>query len=191
MRTYSCRILIILAVLKVSSLAGQGPVLPPPAAPPESVVVGLLRHLQRHDWPGVAAYYDPAEVARFADVMHRFLAVPGAGEGLAQALSLSVEESLALSPPALFAQFLALGARTNPEVFDALKTAEYRVVGRVEEDAAHIHLVLRGRMSLKGLALNATELRSFRQTSRGWRLELPNEMQGFIVGLEAGMKAAE
>ena len=188
MRPFLPLLLAVQATFSPVMSRAQLPALPAPSAPAESVATSFLTHMKAQDWPGAAQYFDSREIARFADVFQRYAAQPQAGEGMAQILGITREELLALPPADLFAQFLAVGAKANPDLYEAMKTSTYQILGRIAEDSDQVHLVLRGAMTLKGVAFSAVEVRSFHRSPQGWRLQMPPEMSGLVLGLEAGLQ---
>jgi hypothetical protein len=188
MRLYSCTVLLLGLSPAFAVTAAQEPVVLPASFPPESVAVAFFKHHHSYGWHGSAPYFDPAELGRFADIIQRFLERRDTRKGLAKIFQLSVAEIQALSPQALLEHFLTLASKREPTIFNAARTATFATLGRVEEDSSHVHLVIRTELAFRGMGFAATEVRSFRRTPDGWRLELPYPMQGLMIGMEAALR---
>lgn len=153
---------------------------------PEAVTLEFLQALKRSDWAAAVSYSDPVEMAAFANIFHRLAETPGAEQELAQIFNLKEGEQVAALPPAeLVARMLAYSIGRNPETSAALKTAEYQVLGRVDEGSDQTHVVLRVTIRVQSAQVGTAEIRSLRHTAQGWRLQLPAEMKGMIAGFAA------
>lgn len=191
MRRLTLALLLLGAGTRAAPAAAQLPPMPVASAPPESVMTGFYAHLKAQDWTGTASYYDLEDITRFADIVNRFAQIPGAREGFIQGLGLSDSAFAALSPTELYARIMELGLKANPDVTEATRTTVYRILGRVEEDSTHLHLVVRGAATIKGMAFTVTEVRSFHRGAAGWRLSMPSTMQGLMIGLESAMQQTQ
>jgi len=175
----------LIVLLIARPLVAQVPALPPPSATPESVVTVFLSGLTAGDWKSSTRLMDSAETAHFSDIIHRLASKPGVASGLAQAWHITEAEVQSLSPSDLLAAIMQVAAGSSQATGDLLKTASYTILGRVDEGADQAHIVIRTRISVKGVEVSTTEVRSLRRSAVGWRIELPAEMKGLIAGFEA------
>jgi hypothetical protein len=155
------------------------------------VLTTFFVHLQGRDYEGAAAYFDPDEVARLWSAFHRLSELPGGAEGLAKGLGISDSAFRTLSPTSLYGHLIERGIQASPEVSEATQSATFRIIGRVDEDTATVHLILRGAGTVSGMKFSTAELRSLRHTRVGWRLSFPDQMQGVMMGLEKALQGMQ
>lgn len=185
MRTFSTFLggLLLLPI----TLAGQAI---PASLPADSVTMRMLSAIQKQDYSAAATFFDPVETDEFIAAFRPLTSSPEAAATFAQALGLPDGAALASATPTeLLGRFLSVAAKANPDAFESVSTARYAIVGQVMEGGTQTHVVLRASLSMKGYDITTAELRSLIKRDVGWRIQLPAEMRGMIVGLKVAAQS--
>jgi hypothetical protein len=165
-------------------LGGQSAASLPATAPADTVTMRMIGAMQKQDYSAAATYFDPVETNEFMEAFRPLTSNPDAAATFAQALGLPDAAALGSATPIeLLGRFLAVAAKTNPEMFEALSTAKYAIIGQATEGTTQTHVILRATLTMRGHEMSAAELRSLVKRDVGWRIQLPVEMRGMMIGL--------
>lgn len=173
---------LLLACLPLPAFAQTAPA----TDTPEAAAAALYAAMQRGDWKGAAALFDPAALKEFRGTMAPLLEL-GADGAQAEALAmmfggLEPAELKAASDTAFFAAFFGgIVASTG------VKLDQQQVLGSVAEGDVR-HVVTRNTVSGMGIRLTQMEVVSARKTADGWRVLLSGEMKGMAEVLSQRLK---
>lgn len=176
---------LLLACLPLPAFAQTAPA----TDTPEAAAAALYAAMQRSDWKGAAALFDPAALKEFRDTMAPLLEL-GADSPQAGALAmmfggLEPAKLKAASDAEFFAAFFG-GIVASAGV----KLDRQQVLGSVAEGDTR-HVVTRNTASGMGMQITQMEVVSVRKTADGWRVLLSGEMKGMAEALSQRLQTAE
>ena len=89
----------------------------------------------------------------------------------------SADELRALSKEAFFISFLKGSLFSQPEIFEAMKSMQYTIIGTAAEDNGVVHVLYRLKMSMLGSEVEELETISLKQSGDTWRLLLSGDIE--------------
>ena len=155
---------------------------------PEALAARALAVTSSFDWPGLARLIDPSELERVQHVFGRLMEAEPDPNVFGMFDVTSREEFLALPPHEVMIAFLEIA-----EVQQQLRSVQIldgRVIGIVRESDDQAHAVIRQTVRLQGMEISTPDIISMRRRDGGWWLQMGPELEGMLVGLEAGLQEA-
>lgn len=159
------------------------------AATPEEVTKQYFALVQEKKWDEVASLYAPSALADFREAMSFLLELPP--ETSAEVLSTffgpeATRESVTgMSDADFFASFVRLMMSQMPET-NSIDFGAVEVLGSIPEGETLRHVVVRSKVGVGAVAIEALEVVSYRREKDRWGMLL----QGKISGLAEQMKEA-
>ena len=83
----------------------------------------------------------------------------------------------ALSKEAFFVSFLKGSLFSQPEIFEAMKSMQYTIIGTAPEGDGVVHVLYRLKMSMMGSNIEELETISLKQSGDSWRLLLSGDIK--------------
>ena len=154
----------------------------------DALAARALTITSRHDWDALARLIDPAELQRVQSVFGRLMETEPDPSVFAMFDVTTPEEFMALSPHEVMLSFLQIA-----EVQQQLRSVEIkdgRVIGIVREGEDQAHAVVRQTVSGQGFEISGIDIISMRRRDGAWWLQMGPELEGLLIGLEAGLKDA-
>lgn len=155
---------------------------------PEALAARALAVTSAFDWAGLARLIDPSELERVQHVFGRLMEAEPDPTVLGMFDVTTREEFLALPPHDVMIAFLEIA-----EVQQQLRSVEIldgRVIGIVRESDDEAHAVIRQTVRMMGFDISTPDIISMRRREGGWWLQMGPELEGMLIGLEAGLQEA-
>ena len=155
---------------------------------PEALAARALAATSAFDWAGLARLIDPSELARVQQVFGRLMEAEPDPNVFGMFDVTSREEFLALPPHDVMLAFLEIA-----EVQQQLRSVEIvdgRVIGIVRESDDEAHAVIRQTIRMQGFEISNVDIISMQRRDDGWWMKMGPELEGMLVGLEAGLMEA-
>jgi hypothetical protein len=89
----------------------------------------------------------------------------------------SADQLLALSKEQFFVSFLEGSLFSQPEIFEAMKTMQYTIIGSAPEGEAVVHVLYRLKMNMMGTDIEELETISLQRSGDSWRLLLSGDIK--------------
>ncbi|MGB0373217.1 MAG: hypothetical protein ACPGN3_17950 [Opitutales bacterium] len=159
------------------------------AKTPEELSKEYFDLLVTQDWNKIGALYDPAALSDFKDMMSFLGEIPddAAGPVLGQFFGpgTTSEDVAGMSDVAFFTGFMR-GVMVQAAAVGQLNFENIDILGTLEEGENLNHVVIRTRVGIGEMSLEAMEVITFSNASGEWKIVL----QGKIKGMAKQMKAA-
>lgn len=155
---------------------------------PEALATRALDVTSKFDWESLARLIDPAELERVQHVFGRLMEAEPDPSVFGMFDVTSREEFLALPPHKVMLSFLEIA-----EVQQQLRSVEIvdgRVIGIVRESDDEAHAVIRQTIRMQGFEISNVDIISMQRRDDGWWMKMGPELEGMLVGLEAGLMEA-
>jgi hypothetical protein len=135
------------------------------------------------DWAANAALMHPAEQDSLKAAIVEVVATDTSTAGLRQVFNVgSPAELRALPPQQIYQRFVANTVGSQPGMREMLAAATFGVIGHVQQgDTAYV--VYRVTASAEGNALSQVTVLSLRRDGAGWKVRLPEELKGMMMGM--------
>ena len=157
---------------------------------PERLAASVNRAVSGRDWNAFVDLIDRPELERVRDVFGQVLELAPDPALLAMFDVADVAEFRALEPKKVMLSFLRIAQVTQQ--LEGVEFLEMRVVGVVHESPDLAHAVVRQTMRLLDLGggeLSVADVVSMRRRGDGWYMLMGPELEGLLIGIEAGMAA--
>jgi len=170
---------LVLAVLYLSPCAACGE-----AQSPEAVASAAMESAKRGDWAAYTHSMHPGALARAKELFRPLVA----GDTEARLGKMffgvaGVTQYDAMSDSTTFQALMEHLTRNLPAFAEAMKTAEFKIVGTVPEGDDVVHVVYRADASVDDLAITRTSVMSLRKQGGEWRLLLTGNIEGLASRL--------
>ncbi len=156
-----------LALLVVVTVAG--PQLRAQSTDPEHVAQQYTEALRAGDWTHMAELMHPDALRELRILFDPLFDLPAANDALPELLGVrTLDEARALSDTGLFAGFMQFIVNQDPNVADALESADVDVLGHVRE-ADDAHVVFRMTMEVQDIQMVQMDVITLRKSGDQWR----------------------
>jgi len=154
--------------------------------------------LRDGDYDTMASLMHPGELNKLKSLMV-LLGKAANDAGQFQQLSVllggheSVESLQAAEPDALFSDFMAGISKMIPQLGEAFKTAEVKLLGQVKEgeDDPALHLVYRMKFQMDGVDIQAVDVSTMRLHKGSYYFLVDEQAQGILKSIKKQLGAEE
>ena len=157
---------------------------------PESVAATAIKAMNARSYGEFASYMHPDALKTFRRMMTEILDAAAERKAEAELLKLfreakSVDALKALSDRQFFTSFLEGVTGAVPMMEEALKGAEFEVLGHVKEGPTVAHVVTRMKLKVHEASIRKMSVMSLQQDGPTWKMLLTGEMEGLVTMLKA------
>jgi hypothetical protein len=159
-----------------------------PADTPEQVARLYVEAIRASDWNAAARLMHADALHEMRDALSALVEHPEAGEFRQQLLGVgTVAEARALSDTAVYVSIMRLTSQ-QPGLSEAMRSAEARILGRVDEGRDTTHVTYRVAMTVQNVPVSMVDVMSLARSPHGWRGLLKGEMAAFAAGIRAALE---
>ena len=160
------------------------------SASPERLAASVNQAVSSRDWDAFVDLIDRPALERVRDVFGQVLDIAPDPELLRMFEVADVAGFRALEPREVMLAFLRIAQVTQQ--LEGVEFIDTRVVGVVHEPPDLAHAVIRQSMRLIDLGggeLSVADVVSMRRRDDGWYMLMGPELEGLLIGIEAGIAA--
>ena len=155
---------------------------------PDALAERALATTARHHWEEMARLIDPAELQRVQNTFGRLMQAQPDPNVFAMFDVEDVDAFLALPPHDVMMSFLEI-AEVQQQLA-SVQILDGHVIGMVREGDDQAHAVVRQTVRVQEIEVTSIDVISMRRRDGMWWLQMGPELEGMLVGLEAGLNEA-
>jgi hypothetical protein len=152
--------------------------------PAEAVASAAMESTRRGDWAGFAHSMHPEALTRAKELFRPVVAADESGRAGRLFFGVStVKQYDAMSDSSAFRALMEHLVKNLPAFAEAMKTADFKILGKVDEGGNLVHVVYRADASAEDLTVTRTSVMSLRKYHGEWRLLLTGNIEGLAARL--------
>lgn len=152
---------------------------------PEDVARVGLDLVSKRDWPAYTHLMHPEALQRMKQMFRPIVAADTKGESAQGLFGVGgIKGYDAASDSALFCSLMVNLMKIAPAMVEAVKNAEYTVIGSVPEGKDLVHVVYRVHTAAEDVQVTKVSTISLRRHGETWRFLLSGNMEGLVSALK-------
>lgn len=157
---------------------------------PEEFTQRYLEAVRAGEFQAMAGLMHVDALREIRDLLDPLFSSPMGDEVARELLGLrSASETVAMSDTAVFVGFIRFVLWQNPELTEALRTAEMQILGHVSQGADTAHVVYRLELDVEGIRMSRMDVVSLRRTEDSWRALLTGDVSAVAAALRQMVEA--
>jgi hypothetical protein len=152
---------------------------------PEEVARVGLDLVSKRDWPAYAHLMHPEALRSMKQMFRPIVEADTKGEAAQGLFGVAgIGDYDAASDSALFCSLMVNLMKIAPTMVEAVKNAQYTVIGSVPEGQDLVHVVYRVRTAAEDVQVTKVSAISLRRHGETWRFLLSGNMEGLVSALQ-------
>ena len=152
---------------------------------PEDVARVGLDLVSKRDWPAYTHLMHPEALRSMRQMFRPIIVADDTGEAAQGLFGVAgIKGYDAASDSALFCSLMVNLMKIAPAMVEAVKNAEYTVIGSVPEGKDLVHVVYRVHTAAEEVQVTKVSAISLRRHGESWRFLLSGNMEGLVSALQ-------